>query len=110
MLIEQSSAVKCPSIAYHLTGTKKIQQELAKPGVLERYMDLHCINFSKAITLFQKTLKHNINRFLDKKEDIAKLRKCFAGLWSLDDPEIIKKAIEKPELFVMKPQREGGGE
>ncbi|ESQ32260.1 hypothetical protein EUTSA_v10003956mg [Eutrema salsugineum] len=83
LLIEQSSAVKCPSIAYHLTGTKKIQQELAKPGVLER--------------------------FLDNKEDIAKLRKCFAGLWSLDDPEIIKKAIEKPELFVMKPQREGGG-
>ncbi|CAH2044550.1 unnamed protein product [Thlaspi arvense] len=83
LLIEQSSAVKCPSIAYHLTGTKKIQQELAKPGVLER--------------------------FLDNEEDIAKLRKCFAGLWSLDDPEIIKKAIEKPELFVMKPQREGGG-
>ncbi|KAG2244043.1 hypothetical protein Bca52824_094112 [Brassica carinata] len=83
LLIEQSSAVKCPSIAYHLAGTKKIQQELAKPGVLERFMD--------------------------NKDDIAKLRKCFAGLWSLDDPEIIKKAIEKPELFVMKPQREGGG-
>lgn len=49
------------------------------------------------------------NRFLDNKEDIAKLRKCFAGLWSLEDPEIVKKAIEKPELFVMKPQREGGG-
>jgi len=28
--------VKCPSIAYHLAGTKKIQQELAKPNVLER--------------------------------------------------------------------------
>ena len=37
LLIEQSSAVKCPSIAYQLAGTKKIQQELAKPGVLERY-------------------------------------------------------------------------
>ncbi|WZZ84755.1 hypothetical protein YC2023_113334 [Brassica napus] len=83
LLIEQSSAVKCPSIAYHLAGTKKIQQELAKPGVLERFMD--------------------------NKDDVAKLRKCFAGLWSLDDSEIIKKAIEKPELFVMKPQREGGG-
>ncbi|CAL9231792.1 unnamed protein product [Arabidopsis halleri] len=83
LLIEESSAVKCPSIAYHLTGSKKIQQELAKPGVLER--------------------------FLDNKEDIAKMRKCFAGLWSLDDPEIVKQAIEKPGLFVMKPQREGGG-
>ncbi|GJN34886.1 hypothetical protein PR202_gb23588 [Eleusine coracana subsp. coracana] len=81
--MEQSSAVKCPSISYHLVGTKKIQQELAKPNVLER--------------------------FLDSKEEIAMLRKCFAGLWSLDDEEIIKTAIEKPELFVLKPQREGGG-
>ncbi|XP_024187704.1 glutathione synthetase, chloroplastic [Rosa chinensis] len=83
LLMEQSSAIKCPSISYHLVGTKKVQQELAKPNVLER--------------------------FLDDKEDIAKLRKCFAGLWSLDDSDIVKKAIEKPELFVMKPQREGGG-
>ncbi|KAK4852271.1 hypothetical protein QYF36_022557 [Acer negundo] len=83
LLMEQSSAVKCPSISYHLAGTKKIQQELAKPNVLER--------------------------FLDNKEDIAKVRKCFAGLWSLDDSEIVNHAIEKPELYVMKPQREGGG-
>ncbi|XP_030504352.2 glutathione synthetase, chloroplastic [Cannabis sativa] len=83
LLMEQSSAVKCPSISYHLVGTKKIQQELAKPNVLER--------------------------FVDNKEDIAKLRKCFAGLWSLDDSDIVNKAIETPELFVMKPQREGGG-
>ncbi|XP_022951296.1 glutathione synthetase, chloroplastic-like isoform X1 [Cucurbita moschata] len=83
LLVEQSSAVKCPSISYHLAGTKKIQQELAKPNVLER--------------------------FLDNKEDIAKIRRCFAGLWSLDDKDIVRKAIEAPDLFVMKPQREGGG-
>ncbi|KAK7337821.1 hypothetical protein VNO77_18408 [Canavalia gladiata] len=83
LLMEESSAIKCPSISYHLVGTKKIQQELVKPGVLER--------------------------FLEDKDDIAKLRKCFAGLWSLDDPNIVRKAIETPELFVMKPQREGGG-
>ncbi|KAF0888206.1 hypothetical protein E2562_013662 [Oryza meyeriana var. granulata] len=83
LLMEQSSAVKCPSISYHLVGTKKIQQELAKPNVLER--------------------------FLENKEEIAKIRKCFAGLWSLDDEEIVKSAIQNPELFVLKPQREGGG-
>ncbi|XAR52557.1 Glutathione synthase [Bertholletia excelsa] len=82
-LMEQSSAVKCPSISYHLAGTKKIQQELAKPNVLER--------------------------FLENKDDIAKVRKCFAGLWSLDDSSIVKDAIARPELYVMKPQREGGG-
>lgn len=48
-------------------------------------------------------------RFLDSEEDIGKIRKCFAGLWSLDDEDIVKKAIETPDLFVMKPQREGGG-
>ncbi|KAF8018050.1 hypothetical protein BT93_H3068 [Corymbia citriodora subsp. variegata] len=83
LLMEESSAIKCPSISYHLAGTKKIQQELAKPNVLER--------------------------FLENKEHIAKVRKCFAGLWSLEDPDIVGKAIESPELFVMKPQREGGG-
>ncbi|CAI9785531.1 unnamed protein product [Fraxinus pennsylvanica] len=83
LLMEQSSAIKCPSIAYHLAGTKKIQQELAKPNVLER--------------------------FLENKDDIAKVRKCFAGLWSLEDSNIVNDAIEKPGLYVMKPQREGGG-
>ncbi|KAF7817879.1 glutathione synthetase, chloroplastic-like [Senna tora] len=83
LVMEQSSAIKCPSISYHLVGTKKIQQELARPNVLER--------------------------FLENKDDIAKLRKCFAGLWSLDNSDIVRKAIERPELFVMKPQREGGG-
>ncbi|KAL5995822.1 Glutathione synthetase [Asimina triloba] len=35
LVIEKSCAIKCPSISYHLVGTKKIQQELAKPNVLE---------------------------------------------------------------------------
>lgn len=50
-----------------------------------------------------------MNRFLENKDDIAKLRKCFAGLWSLDDSNIVKDAIHRPESYVMKPQREGGG-
>lgn len=83
LLMEQSTAIKCPSISYHLAGTKKIQQELAKPNVLER--------------------------FVDDKDDVTMLRKCFAGLWSLDDTKILKDVIERPELFVLKPQREGGG-
>ncbi|OEL30348.1 Glutathione synthetase, chloroplastic [Dichanthelium oligosanthes] len=82
-LIERCSAIKCPSISYHLVGTKKIQQELAKENVLER--------------------------FLDNKGDIEKVRQCFAGLWSLDNDSIVTSAIESPELFVLKPQREGGG-
>jgi hypothetical protein len=39
LLLERSLAIKCPSIHYHLAGTKKVQQELAKPGMLEKYLD-----------------------------------------------------------------------
>ena len=38
LMIEQSQAIVCPSIAYHLAGTKKVQQVLAQPGVLELFM------------------------------------------------------------------------
>jgi len=37
-MIERSLAIKCPSIQYHLAGTKKVQQELARPGLLETYL------------------------------------------------------------------------
>ncbi|KAH9287617.1 hypothetical protein KI387_031734, partial [Taxus chinensis] len=84
VMLEKSSAIKCPSISYHLAGSKKIQQELAKPNVLER--------------------------FISNKDDALKLRKCFAGLWSLhDNANIVQDAIIRPEAFVLKPQREGGG-
>jgi len=32
LMMERSLAIKCPSIQYHLAGTKKIQQALASPG------------------------------------------------------------------------------
>ena len=36
LLLEQSRAIKCPSVAYHLAGMKKIQQVLYNPTILER--------------------------------------------------------------------------
>ena len=86
--IEISSACKCPSISYHLTGTKKIQQELAKPGRLERYLDT---------------------------DECQRVREFFAGLWGLEDlsdpdvDSIVQTAVREPDGFVLKPQREGGG-
>jgi hypothetical protein len=38
LLLETSAAIKCPSIAVHLAGTKKVQQDLTRPGVLERFL------------------------------------------------------------------------
>ena len=55
-----------------------------------------------------------LEQFL-KHEDASRVREVFAGLWGFEDtadPEtqkIIQQAIEAPERFVLKPQREGGG-
>lgn len=87
-LIEMSAAIKCPSISHHLAGTKKVQEALCRPGVLER--------------------------FLKDAEDVDAIRNCFVGLYGLD-PECegataaVAAACNSPQHFVLKPQREGGG-
>ncbi|XP_064539765.1 glutathione synthetase isoform X1 [Drosophila montana] len=86
-LMETSLAIKCPSIQYHLAGTKKVQQALAQPSVLER--------------------------FINDPEEMKAVGKIFTGLYSLDDNEAgnanYEMALRTPEKFVLKPQREGGG-
>ena len=64
-------------------------QDLARPGVVERYCS--------------------------GAEEAALLRTFFAGQWGLEDlsaPDtaaVMAEAIAKPEGYVLKPQREGGG-
>ena len=86
--IEKSFAVKCPCISYHLVGTKKVQQALAKAGELER--------------------------FVKDPEAVKSLQDVFAGLWGLEAGNqeglaMVEQAKATPERFVLKPQREGGG-
>lgn len=38
LMIERSYAIKCPTIGFQLAGSKKIQQLLAQPGVLEKFL------------------------------------------------------------------------
>ena len=79
-------AIKCPTVAYQLAGTKKVQQVVALPGVLERFLP---------------------------PADAAFVRTCFTGLFPLDgSPEgntALAAALDHPNAFVLKPQREGGG-
>jgi glutathione synthase len=82
LLVERSAAVKCPSIDYHLTGAKKVQQALAAPGELERFVS---------------------------PAEAVQLRSCFAGLFPAEAANAVAAATSNPELFVLKPQREGGG-
>lgn len=88
-IIERSKSIKCPSVGYHLAGTKAIQAALCKPGVLEHFLE---------------------------QEESDKLRQCFAEQYSLGDKETanaakqaIKTAIADGSGWVLKPQREGGG-
>ena len=87
LLLERSVAIKCPSLAQHLAGTKKVQQALAVDGVLEKFVSAG---------------------------DASTLRLCFAALYGLEEDggkaveAIVKKAIANKDGYVMKPQREGG--
>ncbi|XP_045461190.1 glutathione synthetase-like isoform X2 [Harmonia axyridis] len=87
LLIERSQAIKCPSIQYHLAGTKKVQQALARSGALDM--------------------------FLTEAKKIEAIKEIFTGLYSLDFDEFgdqaVQMALDEPERFVLKPQREGGG-
>ncbi|ODQ44545.1 hypothetical protein PICMEDRAFT_36670 [Pichia membranifaciens NRRL Y-2026] len=84
--LECTLAVKCPSLLTQLSGSKKVQQLLTSKTVLAQ--------------------------FLDNKE-IAEIHDTFCKIYPLDDSEDGKLAKElafsRPQDFVLKPQREGGG-
>lgn len=92
--LERSAAIKCPSILTHLAGSKKIQQILATPS------------------------SPHLDRFLSttaSAEFIERVRATFAAIYPLDDTPAGKHAIDiatnpdKAKGYVLKPQREGGG-
>jgi len=91
--MEISRATKSPCLGFHLSGTKKVQQELATPGALEKF--------------FPKP---------EESSTVEALRSTFAGLYSLGDDadqlsfEAVKEVLSGGEgRYVLKPQREGGG-
>ncbi|EGW33870.1 uncharacterized protein SPAPADRAFT_48974 [Spathaspora passalidarum NRRL Y-27907] len=89
LLLEKSMAVKCPSVLTQLSGAKKIQQILTKKEIVSKLLP----NSST--------------------QDIEKILSTFVAIYPLDDSEegklAQKLAFEHPERFVLKPQREGGG-
>ncbi|KAL8793591.1 MAG: hypothetical protein Q9195_003854 [Heterodermia aff. obscurata] len=87
--LERSRAIKCPSILSHLATFKKVQQELAIPGVLEK--------------------------FLSPKE-AAIVSGTFAPMFPLDEESIAGKTGRQlacdpktASSYVLKPSLEGGG-
>jgi len=84
--IELSAAVKCPCVDYHLIGTKKVQQMVESKAVLLKL--LPSMEVSK----------------------VSALHEVFTGLYPVEyGSAIVEEAKANPHKFVLKPQREGGG-
>ncbi|KAI0482061.1 glutathione synthetase [Xylariaceae sp. FL0804] len=86
-ILERSRAIKCPTILSHMSGFKKIQQELAKPTTLERFLSL---------------------------ESADLLRKTFMPIYPMDtSPEgsyarVLATNKDTAENYILKPSLDGG--
>lgn len=89
--IERSTAIKCPTVLTQLAGTKKVQQVLATPH------------------------SPHLARFLPDHNQASEVLKTFAPIYPLDKSEAgmeARRLAQDPESasrYVLKPQREGGG-
>lgn len=89
--IERSAAIKCPTVLTQLAGTKKVQQVLATPH------------------------SPHLARFLPDERQASEVLDTFAPIYPLDKSEAGMEARnlatdpESAVRYVLKPQREGGG-
>ncbi|KAI0131611.1 glutathione synthase [Hypoxylon sp. NC0597] len=94
--LERSAAIKCPTVLTQVAGTKKVQQVLATPETPSN----------------PSILPHYIS---EGSTSIANLANTFTNIYPLDESEAglrARKIAVDPELcksYVLKPQREGGG-
>lgn len=92
-LIEHADAIALPGVAVQLAGSKKVQQRLSRPEALARFCDP-----------------------ADPAE-AGRLHATFAGLYDPEEPvtgpegelPAWRAALQAPSRYVLKPQREGGG-
>jgi len=86
--LERSRAIKCPSVLSHLTTLKKVQQALAMPGTLDRFLSPN---------------------------EASAIWKTFVPLYPLDKSLLGEQArnmgldANQAKNYVLKPSLEGGG-
>lgn len=100
LLLERSRAIKCPSVALQLAGAKKVQQVLAQPGVMEKFL------------LDEAQAQEGSQAW--EASTLADIRSTWTELYTLDPTsedgkKAYQLALSEPDRFVLKPQREGGG-
>ncbi|OTA84284.1 hypothetical protein M434DRAFT_83409 [Hypoxylon sp. CO27-5] len=87
-MLESSRAIKCPSILSHMAGFKKVQQELTRPEMLERFIP---------------------------SEMAGKIRQTFVSQFPFDESEEGRRARrialndQAAKNYILKPSLEGGG-
>lgn len=85
--IEQSRAIRCPTIRSQLAGCKIVQEYLTRENVIEKYIEDGDLS--------------------------SKIRATFASMFTFDNAQTRVKNIQflrdNPHGFVLKPNREGGG-
>lgn len=82
--IELSKSIKCPSLGTFLAGMKKFQEYLSDSDHLHALCD-YDLNLA------------------------GSFQSVFAKFLRLNDPDNFDKILNNPDDFVLKPQREGGG-
>ena len=132
-LLEQSVATKSPNLGYHLVGTKKVQQALARPGVLESLLENQTLTNTVSLssssfddeeektitttTTPDKDSTTSTTTTMTTPQAVKLLRSVFAGLYTLgqdmveEDYAAVSAILQdgKDANYVLKPQREGGG-
>ena len=88
-MIELSTAIKVPNINLFLTTLKVFQYELTKPDILKKYIN-------------EELISNDIIRFFTK---IYYLR----DMDKEKQKELFNQITSNPHSYVIKPQREGGG-
>ena len=89
-LLENSRATKCPDLGLHLAGTKKVQQDLTNREVLEEFA-----RGGNDVDALHATFAEQYSLGKDLSDEVAR--------------RVTARLTANPNLWVLKPQREGGG-
>lgn len=89
-LIEESSAISVPSVATQLVNSKKMQQILAQPEILRRFVEEE----EARLLLEAQMVLAGVDQEIEWRGQRAPAR---------------QHALSHPEAWVLKPSREGGG-
>ena len=90
-LIEESSTLAAPELSQQLAGTKKVQQMLARPGALSPYVS----------PKVAQQLESAFAIICDPEDVLERGSQAGKVAW--------QAALQQPQNWVLKPQREGGG-